>query len=409
MPFDKGTTMDHDDRLEEDLGATLKSLLEPVVGRYPRWGSSPQSVDVMATPTRSRRFAGVFTRHPLISAFTSLCLVLVIVASTATWLGVIHPITSKCAGCSNPAFWAVSALSETQLVAVGGTDDVSGKLVVATSSDAGKIWSISYPDAPALTTLARVGSRLVGATECDQTVTEQPTPTSCLFASDDGGRTWQDLKAGTLVDPSFADASHGVALSAMALRIGSTPEHRTLYATSNAGSTWQAEPNPCDSEYPWLEQAVAVGLDAAIVRCSRLFDQASKPAWELVRVQPGVGRTVVASYGSPGDLFDGVYVSTLALSSAGIGYIIGTGRAGTPDSQPTTSPGYVWGLYVYRTTDGGASWTSVAAPTLPLWSGTVVSDSLAYFSVRDTGIFTGVVVTRDGGATWAELAHWDFF
>ena len=89
----------------------------------------------------------------------------------------------------------------------------------------------------------------MGSMGCYTGSNGNPTPSSCLYASDDGGRTWQDLEAGRLVDPSFADASHGVATSYWEPweKSLSAPQ---LYATSDGGHSWQVQPDPCGPDYP---------------------------------------------------------------------------------------------------------------------------------------------------------------
>ena len=400
--------MNDDDALETRLRSTFQALLDPIEGECPIWGSSPKSAAEIARDGRPGLW-GAFGRHPRLAVFGALGLVVVLVAS-GLFAFTALAFRRSCAGCANPAFWGIAAFDENHLVVVGGTDDWFGKLVVATSDDAGKTWSMAYPDAPALTSLTRAGSRLVGSMGCYTGSNGNPTPSSCLYASDDGGRTWQDLEAGRLVDPSFADASHGVATSYWEPweKSLSAPQ---LYATSDGGHSWQVQPDPCGPDYPWLDQVAAVAADTAVVRCSALSEATLLSDWELVRVKLGATSTVIGRYGDHGDLFDNVNIESLVMAPDGVGYVSGTtvtaGQTGVSGSAQGT---YDPGVGVYRTTDGGASWKLVGTPPLPLETGAIVSDSVAYFSLREgTGTWTGAVVTRDGGATWSRLVCWPYF
>ncbi len=384
--------MNDDDALEARLHSTFHALLDAVTGECPTWGSSPEAAAEIARGGRPG-LRGAFGRHPRLAVLGAFTLVLVIVASSFVALvatGVLPRRT--CAGCANPAFWGIAAFDEDHLVVVGGTDDDTGKLVVATSDDAGRRWSMAYPDAPALTSLTRAGSRLVGSTGCYAAIPGDSAPTSCLYASDDGGRTWQDLHAGRLVDPSFSDAEHGVALPYWDSSITSP---LTPYATSDGGRSWTAEPDPCDAAHPHLEQVVAIGSDAAEALCTTIDTGSGKAHWELVSIEPHA-RSVISDSDAQEAVLDGYYVAGLTMAPDGVGYLMGNG--------------------LYRTTDGGTTWTRISEPTLPesdlspLWRGTVVTDSVAYFTLRaGSGLWTGVGVTSDGGATWSRLVCWPYF
>lgn len=58
--------------------------------------------------------------------------------------------------------------------------------------------------------------------------------------------------------------------------------------------------------------------------------------------------------------------------------------------------------YIYRSTNGGQSWDSVAtpAPLYPITSVEIINDTLAYAGYEGTGTGFGLYVTTDAGLTW---------
>ncbi len=373
---------------DDEVRSTLSETLSGAVGRYPSWGSSPQAQRALEAESRSRRsLRGRFGRKPrFILAFMAVVAIVVGVGFVAVGRG----------GGSSPAgglatdLWAVAAFGAKELVAVGGTDDTIGDLVVARSGDEGRTWSISHPGGPALTTLSVAGTRLIGAAECQAQRAGSgaliaDSPASCLYESTDGGRYWRDLGVGRIVDPSFIDQANGFAHSPIDVFNG---DPSRLYVTTDGGRTWRTIPSPCDPATPFLLQAVAIGPTAADVLCAGGGRQVSFGSWEIVEYRSGSSPVVLARAGGGGVAPD-MEVFRFAMRPSG--------------------EGLTFGDQIYRTIDGGATWVLATPASARVEGGGFTADSTGYFVVRNSGIFTGVATTNDGGLTWRELQRWPFF
>lgn len=289
--------------------------------------------------------------------------------------------------------WAVTAFDAQHVIAVGGTVDDRGGLLVTRSEDAGASWLISHPSAPALVTVAAAGDHLLGATACLQQRTDtgpiEPAPNSCLYTSDDGGATWTDLAAGRLVDPSFANASDGWAHPPVDPGIVAPA---TLYSTANGGASWQEAARPCGSDTPWIARAVLVGPQHGYVICRGLPNTGSAYPWRLIELGRD-GTVDVLLRGSTGDAgspFGGDDLYGLMMLPDGHGFLL-------------TST-------IYRTIDGGRNWTETPTGESrgAFEGGVIVSDSVAYVCLRALGNYTRIYGTIDGGESWSLLGSWPF-
>jgi hypothetical protein len=388
--------------LEEELRVALALELGSAKGDFPEWGQSPQSRRAQAWPGRSIR--SLMPGRLMVGAAAVLVLVvgagLFGLAGAGPIAGLLHQ--NSCAGCEGSAIWAVAAIDSQHVVGVGGTDDYNGRLVLVRSEDGGKTWSVEHPNAPALTSLALAGDRLYGSTECLPTYPQdyglpsdewgyppatdrsiQPAPASCLYFSDDRGKTWHDADAGRLVDPSFADALHGWAHSPDDW-LGQTPT--TLYSTSDGGRTWHAESFACDPNSPWIREAVATGAGAGYVLCTAH----QGPAWQIMQVRPGM----VADVRSSTHTSALEYVGGLYMRPDGSGWI-------------SASSG------LYLTTDRALTWTLASGQVSPGWGypqgASAISDATAFAAFRSTGAKSGILMTGDGGSSWRVLIAWDWW
>ena len=331
---------------------------------------------------------GLVMRRPHLALVFAVLVAIVGVSGILVAAGVVgRPST---AGDGEVVIWAVTALPDGRLVAVGGTDDVPGGLVEAVSNDDGITWAVSRPGPPAFTAVSAAGTRLVGATNCviqihqagESVVTD--VPGSCLYESADGGRTWHDMGQGLIDDPSFVDGSHGFGHSPADER---SQEPQRLYSTNDGGHSWVAHASPCDSTAPVLVQSVAISANTAAVLCTAGADSAT---WEIVELDiASSSSTVVARVGTNGA--PDIELFRFAMRPGGLLLLFGDD--------------------VYRSADYGATWMKAGSPGagVRVLGGAFTSDRTGYFAIANVGIFSGIAKTDDGGWTWRELIRWPYF
>jgi photosystem II stability/assembly factor-like uncharacterized protein len=373
---------------------------------------------------RSRRFALLAAAAVLVVA-----LVGVTVRILGIGPGAVLPLSS-CAGCGGSAIWAAAAFDDRHIVGVGEAE--GGRLLLVRSTDGGRTWNSEHPNAPAMRYLARAGTRLYGslgtfAADCVPTYPPEmyepsgadvyygsgvdhsfyPAPASCLYYSDDQGRSWHDTGAGQLVDPTFADASNGLAHTEMDT-IGKAVG--LLYATTDGGRSWHSLVSPCGPATPYIQQAVATAADTGYVLCTAAWVSSTDPmetaAWKLVQVEPNGGPIVRLSSDSS-SVPPASYLAGFFMRPNGSGWALIS--ATTP--SPASDQPYGQVTYVYRTLDDGESWQSEeSAGDWPVaLSPSFVSDEVGFAAFTSTGSKSGVMETTDGGLTWRTLVAWDWW
>ena len=234
---------------------------------------------------------------------------------------------------------AVTLLGDGDLIAVGRTRGWTDPGLIARSTDGGRLWLVAAVPVPGMTAVASAGSRLVASRYCLPPMAGGtpfgPAPTSCLFASDDRGVTWRDLDAGTLVDPTFADANYGWAHEQF-------PNGRSLFETTDGGLSWSGLDTPCPVDKPMLFRAVATGRQSGYLLCFGEATETGQP-WSLMR-RSASGETATLfeanlSNGEPHQGLHDEFVKGFSLNPAG--------------------SGLAWTSHLYKTMDGGRSWTTV--------------------------------------------------
>jgi hypothetical protein len=290
---------------------------------------------------------------------------------------------------------AVTARDPSHVFAVGGTEDDQGTLVTAAGSDAGATWTVAARPYPPFASVAWAGERLLASTRCmPRSVGGQaidPTPTSCLFESADGGTVWTDLGAGRLVEPSIApDGLHGWAHAPVG---SSTPG---LFLTGDGGRTWAPRDSPCPAATPVVTYVSSTGPNTGYVLCYATAPQSGEAtlSWALLEVASDNVHNRLAGATVPGEahgLRDD-YVHGIAMRDDG------TGLLWANDG-------------LYRTTDHAQTWVSAGLDPADgtFWgTGVVLPDEVAFLTRRSVGNFTAVYGTSDG-ATWQELVSWPYF
>ncbi len=295
--------------------------------------------------------------------------------------------TTTTLGCTTTWGVTMKAVTARDSTIVGvGTNGNRGELAVALSLDGGATWDVGARPSPALTHIAWAGDRLVGSSVCLPPSAGgtplEPDPTTCLFASDDLGRTWLDLQAGRLVDPTFADATYGWAHPPF-------PIGTTLFETSDGGTTWTAFTEPCPEATPEIYAAVVTAPGAGYVVCYGPAGSDSQP-WALLeltlddRVEVRLeGRTNYAEE-DPG-LLD-AWVQAVTVRSDGSGLLMANG--------------------LYRTANHGVTWEEVAVNGIEdrfFTGGLMVSTDIAYL-IGGNGNWTAIVLKEGDG--FRTLIRW---
>lgn len=291
---------------------------------------------------------------------------------------------------------------------------------VARTVDGGKTWTTG-------TRLCAIGQCVPSVSFVSATAGWAATANG-IFATHDAGETWQrQVPArgpGPLRAVHFVSPTTGYALPQL---------HRdTLVATADGGSTWHAvspvgglPPNAAGSPAPsaqglwflpggatgwvWNDQALAVTADGGATWRALPPPPASGPIPVQIQqvdfVSPEDGWLVDPF----GDLFrttDGGQTWTpLALPAPGAVHAVAFLDA-THGFATTFSRG-AGHFALVETGDGGATWTAVATWPWPPQRGQFNTTTFSFASPQSGWLFAfgGLLRTADGGRTWSEFAQ----
>jgi photosystem II stability/assembly factor-like uncharacterized protein len=316
----------------------------------------------------------------------SLLVVLILVGAAAWYANEVNS-GRRLAPWTNPTLYGITSLDGLTIVGVGGETEQGSPSYVARSEDGGASWALGSAGAssplPSLWTVAMRDARhLVAASRCTVGAPNAPLPPDCLYASSDGGSTWQSLGVGPLVDPSFSDSLHGWAHWSRERqdRDGSAS---AFFATADGGLSWQAQASPCADPTPVVSLAVALGPGAGFVAC------VGPNALRVVEVYPGSEPILrFASTDTPG-----AYGAPFAMSPDGRGALY----LDTP--QPPNR-------ILLSTADGARTWTPMAWPSRLEISGMAILPGGSLLVSAWSPSETTVTRTSDGGATWTTIGYW---
>jgi photosystem II stability/assembly factor-like uncharacterized protein len=225
-----------------------------------------------------------------------------------------------------------------------------------------------------------------------------------ILRTDDGGATWaaqQSGVSGSVVSVCFTDKVNGWASAYDRYGVLDSSYSRSyLLHTTDGGATWQ-------------KVDVAHGLYGGIGVIAFTDAQHGFALCKLWTSSPGQpGATVVASalrttdggvtwsrlLVEPGDN-SLTNLTAVTFASASRGWIVGSGNV------PSAVPGLPGGALVYRTDDGGATWTRTTAP-----AGVTRLESVSSSGPNDvwvTGLggqaLSALYHSTDGGQSWSSV------
>lgn len=318
--------------------------------------------------------------------------------------------------------------------AIGGDGDLSDRIL--RTDDGGDTWQDVTPPEPEATSDEPPKSASAYFLNSDLawvTYTGQTT----VWATSDAGASWQSGQTkypGTLASMiSFADPTHGWLMRSLELGVGH--EYVSLSRTTNGGVTWEGLVDPYTSaDLQSCGKTAMVFFDErtgwVTYDCGGLYaipfldwtvDGGS--TWHTVELPPPAGKP---------DLFDASLACDTdgpALFSPISGALVVTcRRSGEPAESDvflytTRDQGLNWlaspypggrlhmfnvdeglalGREIYRTRDGGKSWTKIKTVE---WDGQFsFVDDTAGWAVARSGDEIALVATTDGGRSWRQLA-----
>jgi photosystem II stability/assembly factor-like uncharacterized protein len=335
--------------------------------------------------------------------------------------------------------------------AIGGPGQ--GSEHVLSTADGGQTWRDVTPPEPASTagSLVAVGYFADAGTAWviyrSQSIFVIPS-SPIVWRTQDGGQSWQassplDVQGlNELYDPSdliFADAQNGWLL--VHVGAGMSHDYVALYRTQDGGQTWARLLDPYNDGGIQICQKTGLlfttpqngwltGDCGGVMTGAFLYETADGgQTWQPVALPapteaPDLFSDTGTTYcGTLSPIFFSPQVGKLAVSCmdtiksppANLLYLYSTSDSGatwTPVSIPTgtidflsADNGWVLSRNIYYTTDGGQTWSFVKTVN---WDGqfSFVSETLGWAvarAVTDTGTAIALVQTTDGGKNWTEI------
>lgn len=195
-----------------------------------------------------------------------------------------------------------------------------------------------------------------------------------LARTTDGGETWTVVQDGGMIGPlhdvAFADASHGY-------RTGMNGLYRGfLQVSDDGGATWTGTGLALPDQFPRYE-ALHVDPDGSHVW---VLTRLSSAGWGVARTTDGGGNWSFHAVNEDGVVPD---LRDVDMANETTGVVVGARGE------------------IHRTTDGGATWERVPAPTTGTLHDAHLQPDGDGWAVGSRGT---VVRTADGGASWTAEA-----
>lgn len=311
---------------------------------------------------------------------------------------------------------------------MGSTRTATGGVIEATT-DGGATWTVQYQGPDAVLALAfadplhgwAIAVPAASISACSALPSPGQLAGQVLLATTDGGHTWAavDTDAAGIDALSFSGAEHGFAGRTGCP--GSTPPGAAgcgggLLRTTDGGRTWQAVPS---ADPPVGGAGLPLPVLAVTAAGANLWALEAGPTGGTSPAGPaGAARVMASADGgaswSPGgtlplaDPGEGAgAVGALAFSSAAVGYasVYALGSCAMAGCGVNA---------VFRTADGGASWSVVTAgqPRCNFARPALAATSAEALVARGVNLAacagpqTTLVRSTNGGATWNAATTW---
>ena len=251
-------------------------------------------------------------------------------------------------------------------VVVAGSDAEQGAPAIAKSTDGGRTWLTVGPAGSTVgaIVIARSDPAILYATDGSQ-----------LLRSTDAGETW------SLLAHVFRNAVTALAVDPTDPRVLFAGTQGQIFRSADAGLTWTLVDTIPSDEFPRVfaiaptdPSVIYEGHDSGILKS-----------------EDGGATWFEADAGLPA----GASVYSIAVDAASPGVAYAANRFAGQDP----------GAPVYRTADGGQSWTPASNGLPADWTQGVIADphspGVVFVSIQDRGLFG----SPDGGATWRDAGH----
>lgn len=258
------------------------------------------------------------------------------------------------------------------------TTDIDGQTRNATAPDIGADeFTPGAPPAPGWTVqTSGVTNYLYSVKAVNQSVAWAAGAGGTVIRTVNGGGTWTSVGGGAI---GTNDIYNIEALDANTAFVTTSPSATFIFRTTNGGATWQ--------------QVYTDAASGAFINAISMLN----PSVGMAEGDPTGGRWTILYTNTGGTTWVRDTVNAPLQQGTEFGTQNGLARVGTTHAWFTASQGG----RIYRTTNGGASWSSSSVPT-------ATGTSNVWFNDTQYGVATSsgsnlVFRSTDGGATWTSI------